>query len=239
MSPLMIILLVLLVLIVSGGFYGSRAGWDGRHYGGGFSLLLIVLLILYLTGNLRGQSASPDNSRVPPLTSVTDQNGATWSLSGTTILRNGANTTGGSGRILLIWKGIAYVRGTDDKTWFRWSGSSWESVGADPGIVVPDLPIEFTPDQKLAWTMINMLPSAVALGAFQIYVDGVAGPLMMPTCKDNAGSTACIHDIPAMTPGTHKVSLTFTNKDKAESKQSNVLTLTLTASISPSDLQLK
>jgi hypothetical protein len=42
------------VLLGGGGFYGSRAGWGGPHYGGLLGLVLLILLILWLTGNLRG-----------------------------------------------------------------------------------------------------------------------------------------------------------------------------------------
>ena len=49
---LILIVLVLVLLLGGGGFYGSRAGWRGPHYGGLLGLVLLILVVLYLTGNL-------------------------------------------------------------------------------------------------------------------------------------------------------------------------------------------
>ena len=50
MSIILIVLLV--VLFLGGGVYGSRAGWRGPHYGGMLGLVLLILVVLWLTGNL-------------------------------------------------------------------------------------------------------------------------------------------------------------------------------------------
>lgn len=48
-----LILIILLVLMLGGGFWGYRS--YGPYYGGGWvGIILLVLLILYLTGHLRG-----------------------------------------------------------------------------------------------------------------------------------------------------------------------------------------
>ncbi|HEY1440631.1 MAG TPA: DUF3309 family protein [Mycobacterium sp.] len=58
MSPLAIILIVILILVMFGGFHGYRSGWYSGgpgYYGYGFSglgLVVIILLVLLLTGYL-------------------------------------------------------------------------------------------------------------------------------------------------------------------------------------------
>jgi hypothetical protein len=58
MSPLAILLIVLLVLVVLGGGWGYRTGWQGSpvYLPGGLGVVgvvLVILLILILTGYLR------------------------------------------------------------------------------------------------------------------------------------------------------------------------------------------
>jgi hypothetical protein len=58
MSPLGIVLLVLLIVVLAGGFGGYRYGWGPAswpYYGpsiGVVSLILVVLLILLLLGHI-------------------------------------------------------------------------------------------------------------------------------------------------------------------------------------------
>jgi hypothetical protein len=50
-----IIVLILVVGLGGGAWYGPSAGWAGPHYGGGLlGLILIVLLILWLAGAIGG-----------------------------------------------------------------------------------------------------------------------------------------------------------------------------------------
>ena len=73
---------------------------------------------------------SPNNTRVPPGTQIVDSNGAVWTLSNGTILRNGAGT-GGAGSQILYCNRIVYAFGTDSQ-WYRWS-NGWIAIGAtDP-----------------------------------------------------------------------------------------------------------
>jgi hypothetical protein len=58
MSPLAIILIVVLVLVLFGGFWGYRGGYhyaDSPYYGPGIGivgLVILVLLVLLLMGRL-------------------------------------------------------------------------------------------------------------------------------------------------------------------------------------------
>ena len=73
---------------------------------------------------------SPSNTRVPPGTQIVDSNGAVWTLSGKTVLRNGGGTAGEGSQILYCNR-IVYVFGTDSQ-WYRWS-NGWSAVGTiDP-----------------------------------------------------------------------------------------------------------
>jgi hypothetical protein len=63
MNLLLIILIVLLVVGVPGGWrYG------GPYLGGGVGLVVLILIILALSGRLRGRHAEPglDRERLPP-----------------------------------------------------------------------------------------------------------------------------------------------------------------------------
>lgn len=59
MSPLVIVLLVVVLIAVSGGFYGHQSGFftgtNGYNYGigGGVGFILLILLILWIFGALR------------------------------------------------------------------------------------------------------------------------------------------------------------------------------------------
>lgn len=50
MSPLLLILIVLIIIGVPGGWYWG--GDRGPYWGGGIGLVLVILLILALTGRL-------------------------------------------------------------------------------------------------------------------------------------------------------------------------------------------
>ncbi len=48
MTLILILLIVLLLFGGGGHFYGRRAGWNGRQYGGGLIGLLVLLFVVFL-----------------------------------------------------------------------------------------------------------------------------------------------------------------------------------------------
>jgi hypothetical protein len=76
--------------------------------------------------------ASPDGTVIPPAANIVDAGGAVWTLSGTTILRNGASAAGGSGFRIVWLRGTIYVLGADNTRWWRWTGTGWAYVGTTP-----------------------------------------------------------------------------------------------------------
>lgn len=75
---------------------------------------------------------SPNNTRIPPGTQITDSTGAVWTRAANgVILRNGAQASGGVGSQILYCNRIVYVFGTDSQ-WYRW-GNGWTGQGSvDP-----------------------------------------------------------------------------------------------------------
>jgi hypothetical protein len=73
---------------------------------------------------------SPDGTRLPPASQIVDASGATWTIAGVSILRNGQQT-GGWGTIITWCGGQIHVLGGDNQ-WWRWTGG-WSPVGTiDP-----------------------------------------------------------------------------------------------------------
>ena len=74
---------------------------------------------------------SPNNTRIPPDTQITDSVGAVWTrLANGTILRNGASTSGAGSQVLYC-NHIVYAFGTDSQ-WYRWN-NGWIAQGpVDP-----------------------------------------------------------------------------------------------------------
>lgn len=105
-------------------------------------LVVVVVGLLFVTSVSAQPPVSADGARVPPLSSVIDALGGSWTLAPGTgsrpVLRNGIDTEG-RGSIILIWQGKAHVLGDGGVTWWRYTGSTnngWENLGAvDPSTV--------------------------------------------------------------------------------------------------------
>ena len=70
---------------------------------------------------------SPNNTRIPPATQITDSVGAVWTRQANgTILRNGASTSGAGSQVLYC-NHFVYAFGTDSQ-WYRWN-NGWSGVG--------------------------------------------------------------------------------------------------------------
>lgn len=82
--------------------------------------------------------ASPDNTRIPPSTDITDAAGAVWKLGAAThpdygaeVLKNGVQFANGYGE-LLVWKGGVIKARNIPGDWYAVSGSGWVAT-TDPG----------------------------------------------------------------------------------------------------------
>jgi hypothetical protein len=74
---------------------------------------------------------SPDGTTIPPAAAIADCNGATFTVSGRVVYRNGADTGGRVDLLLLHQCGIfGYV--TSDASWWAYSGSAWSRIAGDP-----------------------------------------------------------------------------------------------------------
>mgnify|MGYP001577330888 CR=1 FL=1 len=73
---------------------------------------------------------SPDNSILPPLTSIVDANGGIWTLDGINVLLNGVSASGGTGTKILLVNQNIYVFGVDNN-WWLWNGTTWINVGTN------------------------------------------------------------------------------------------------------------
>lgn len=78
-------------------------------------------------------TTSPNNSLAPPLPSIVDASGATWTIGPSKeTLRNGVHIGAGYGTKLLWYNAAVYAFGTDS-AWYKW-GTVWEYIGAtQPG----------------------------------------------------------------------------------------------------------
>jgi hypothetical protein len=73
-------------------------------------------------------TGSPDGTRLPPATSIVDAQGATWTLSGSLVLRNG-QWSNGLGSVVTWCGGVIRTLGTDNY-WWNWSATrGWSQEG--------------------------------------------------------------------------------------------------------------
>lgn len=80
-------------------------------------------------------ASSPDGTKA---TSIVDASGARWTLGPEKqTLRNGVQVGGGAGVIYKYISAVVYVLGTDNRTWFKWSGSTWVEIGATEPQALP------------------------------------------------------------------------------------------------------
>lgn len=73
---------------------------------------------------------SENNTRIPTATKIIDSDGATWTLSGIRMLRNGQDT-GGYGSALL-WCGSRIYGLGEDRKWWQYTRPGWSQYGPDP-----------------------------------------------------------------------------------------------------------
>jgi hypothetical protein len=78
---------------------------------------------------------SPNGTKVPPASSISDNSGNTWTIGGgNTILRNGVQAGAGVGTVLLWYQNNIYTLSTDNN-WWQWNGTSWTNIGPnDPSV---------------------------------------------------------------------------------------------------------
>jgi len=93
-----------------------------------------------------------------------------------------------------------------------------------------------TPQNHLGWTQVGQT-QAVAQGAtYNIYVDALPSSVMAGvTCVTSGSDSTCKGNWPAMTPGTHTVTLTQVIQT-AESTKSVPLSVTFVVVVTPTGL---
>jgi len=84
-------------------------------------------------------TVSPDNTRLPPATQIVDSQLGVWTLSGSTMLRNGADS-GGRGSLIVWFGGQIYAIGVDTNWWRYTGGVAWERVAGDPAVPTTPTP---------------------------------------------------------------------------------------------------
>lgn len=84
---------------------------------------------------------SPSGTRVPPSSSITDNSGNIWTISGTALLKNGVQAGAGVGSILLWYQNNIYALSTDNN-WWKWVGAptDWTNTGPNDPSVLPVSP---------------------------------------------------------------------------------------------------
>jgi len=211
---------------------------------------LVLFLILITTLPTTAAAQSPDNSRVPPLASVTGSAGSVFTFapgsSGASrvVLRNGVDTQG-AGSVILIWKLTPYVLG-DDAQWYQYTGATgwpWLVVGADPSggpIVEPPPPVIVTALSRLGWIQPGQTVAQAKAGVTRLYIDTAAGAVLAGVvCTVVSGATDCTAPIPALTPGTHTLAITYTPAGGVATGKSNVVAVTSTVTLTPVALGLR
>lgn len=83
--------------------------------------------------------ASPNGTTVPPAMQIVDASGMVWAIEpGQNILQN-CQSQGGIGSVILFFNQAVFVLG-NDSSWYQWTGSGFQKVGADPRGVTPPPP---------------------------------------------------------------------------------------------------
>lgn len=114
---------------------------------------------------------SPDNTRVPPSASITDDSGAVWSLGGLypgstinhTIIRDGAAIPGACA--LMVWcQTHLYVKNGETQAWYVWNGLDWAPVSSNPCDASNAPPLygnglAFPPSANLVYPALMNLPA--------------------------------------------------------------------------------
>lgn len=129
---------------------------------------------------------SPDGTKA---TSIVDKDGGVWTIGpNKETLREGKQQGGGQGTIYKYLDKTVYVLGDiampeSEKNWYKWSGSSWPSVGkTEPGIIVQPPP-QFPPEPPLppAPAPCKMTVSELTLpswgsGVINVTLENMTGP---------------------------------------------------------------
>jgi hypothetical protein len=114
-----------------------------------------------LNATALAKAASTNGTAMPPASSLVDGSGATWTLSGGSVYRNGVKAGNNYGVVLaMCFNGNIYVENTSNQ-WYQWTGTAWQSC-SDPrnGTTSPDgttIPSASNIIDKTGavWTLVN------------------------------------------------------------------------------------
>ena len=222
-----------------------------RHVTWARNWCAIFVVVLAIPAWLSAQT-SPDNSRIPPLTSLKAADGGIFTMvNGTDVYRDGV-TQYGSGSELLIKAGIIYVKG-DDAFWYQYTpangGWPWTKLtltdpcatGCAPVVVIPPVIVPITNVSKLSWDMNNTTTIVVAGGSFKLYVDALAGTVLAGrTCVAAGANVTCTSPLPTLAIGQHTMTISWVDALKKESTKSNQITVAIGAILlAPTNLTAK
>ena len=118
-------------------------------------LCLTLIITSLLSSVASAQSISPNGASAPPLPSIVDTSGATWTIGAQLeILRNGVQIGGGWGSQILWLDGVIYVLGSDIN-WYSWNGSMWVFQSDAPVSAAP--PSDLSGECAATWTVSSNL----------------------------------------------------------------------------------
>lgn len=97
------------------------------------------------------------------------------------------------------------------------------------------------PSKKLGWDVPGQAVTLAQASGYNLYVDAVTVPVPLQgvTCASGgaSGLVSCLSPIPAMTQGTHVLTITQTNTG-AESAKSGPLSITFVVVVTPQGLKV-
>jgi hypothetical protein len=94
---------------------------------------------------------------------------------------------------------------------------------------------------RLGWTQPGQTVVEASAGVTRLVIDGVgAGTAIAGRgCRLLNGATDCDAPLPALTPGAHTLALTYTPKGGVVTAKSNVISVTTTVTLTPTNLALR
>jgi hypothetical protein len=105
---------------------------------------------------------SPDNTSIPPASSIVDTQGKVWTVSGGSVYTNGVAVRPTSNVTILLWYGSKMYHQNTAGQWYAWNGTDWlgtvnprpSGLASPNGSAVPPS-ASVTDAQGAVWTLVN------------------------------------------------------------------------------------